>query len=178
MPLIVEDGTGKADADSWISEADANAYWTDRATAWPTDLDQAEGALRQAADYLTIAYRWPGQPTLTTQRLPWPRAGVLSGRGYFPSDSIPTQIIQAQLVLALEAIDKPLLKRADVSAERAIIEETKALKGITKTLKYAAPEVDSLSGLRRYPVIDRLLAGIAISGTATGFASVPLRRTL
>jgi hypothetical protein len=179
MPLIVEDGTGKPDADSYISEADATEYWTDRnVTPWINATTQArEGALRMAADYLALAYRWPGQPVSFEQSLIWPRSLVVSGTGYFPTDAIPTQIITAQLLLALEAIGgRNILAKVTAEEQRQLIEETKSFKGMSKTLKYATAPVDNLSGLWRFPNVDNVLAGVAIGGSSSSVGVANLVR--
>lgn len=178
MPLIVEDGTGVADADTWVSLADADAYFAERSiTEWTsvTPAARREAALRLAADYLLFAYRWPGQASTIGQRLPWPRYGVRSGRGYFSSDDIPAQIIDAQILLAHEEIvNGPILRRVPV--EKQLVEETKAAKGLSKTLKWATAPVDSVSGMRRFQTVDNILRGIAVGSVGGDMATVPLVR--
>lgn len=180
MALVIEDGTGKPDADSWATEADTTAYWTLRKEqGWiDADAETREAKLREAADYLMIAYRWPGQPAVVGQRLPWPRVGVPSGKGYYPSDGIPSQVINAQMVLAVEALTKPLLKKA--APDRVVIEETKQVSGVgSKTFKYATAAVDQLSGLPRFFTVDNILAGIATEAvSSSGVHQVPLTRGL
>lgn len=180
MALVIEDGTGKPDGESWATEPDTTAYWTARQEAgWvAADVPTREAKLREAADYLMLAYRWPGQPAVVGQRLPWPRAGVPSGKTTYPADAIPTQVIQAQMLLALEALTTPLLKKGE--PERTVIEETKSVSGVgSKTFKYATAAIDSLSGLRRFFTVDNILAGIAVASVSDGGVSqVKLRRTL
>jgi hypothetical protein len=64
MTLTVEDGTGKADAESYISVADADTYFTARNNAtWAAlSTSDKEAALRKATDYMLQAYRvrWAG----------------------------------------------------------------------------------------------------------------------
>ena len=77
MALIIEDGTGKPDADSYVSTIDADAFWSSRGeAAWAAaSQTDKEIALRRAFDYLALAYSWPGQPLQTDQSGCWPRAG-------------------------------------------------------------------------------------------------------
>ena len=178
MPLVVEDGTGVAKADSWISQADADEYWEARAQPeWmAADPDERERKLREAADYLKIAFRWPGQQTTIAQSLPWPRAGVPSGGGTFPTNSIPSQVISAQLVLAVEALGGSLLRKP--APERQVIEEASNVKGISRTRKYAPAPVDDSTGLPRFAAVEQILQGIALPNTSEGFAISRLRRVL
>lgn len=108
MSLIVEDGTGKADAESYISVADASAYHTARNnTAWAalsTDTLR-EAALRKATEYMVNAYRsrWQGTRKTEDQALCWPRYSVVV-EGYLVDDaSVPEIVKRACAELALKA---------------------------------------------------------------------------
>ncbi len=118
MSLIVEDGTGLATAETYISVADAVTYHAARGnTAWAALATDAlrEQALRRAADYMTQAYRlrWKGNRKTTTQALDWPRSWVYlqpvttPGIGDYPylvSDtSVPVDVARACAELALRA---------------------------------------------------------------------------
>ena len=78
--LIVEDGTAKPDAESYISAADASTYHAARGnTDWAALTTLAkERALRRATDYMLQVYslQWAGVRHTTTQALDWPRDGV------------------------------------------------------------------------------------------------------
>ena len=65
MAIVVEDGTGKSTAESYISVADASTYHTARGnTAWAALTTDAlrEAALRKATDFMRQVYRsrWQG----------------------------------------------------------------------------------------------------------------------
>lgn len=89
MALIVEDGTAKADAESYISVADATIYHAARGNAaWAALASDTirEQLLRKATDYMLQYYRsmWKGLRATTTQLLDWPRANVeLSDMGTY-----------------------------------------------------------------------------------------------
>ena len=140
MTLVVEDGTGKADAESYISAADASTYHTARGnTAWAGLASDTirEQMLRKATDYITATYkgRWKGMPVSTLQALDWPRAYVerevpydvtqtppnnIDGNLWWPSDEVPTAVVRATAELALRAIDGDLAPDIDppVTSER------------------------------------------------------------
>ena len=111
MALIVEDGTGKADAESFISVADADAYFAARGvTAWAALSTAAkEEALRKATDYMQQQYRgrWKGWRNTAAQALEWPRAGVLDDDpmqlAYLPVDQVPVEVQRACAELASRA---------------------------------------------------------------------------
>ena len=116
MALIVEDGTGRADAESYCSVAEAAAYFTKRGRAddWDGVLDK-EAALRSATDYLEQVYRgrWLGVRTTTAQALDWPRSGVPwldSPLGSRPDDEVPRELKNACAELAIRAGSSPLME--------------------------------------------------------------------
>ena len=108
MAIVVEDGTGKSTAESYISVADASTYHTARGnTAWAALTTDAlrEAALRKATDYMRQAYRsrWQGYRVNEDQALDWPRYDV-EVEGYaVDSDIVPTEIKNACAELALKA---------------------------------------------------------------------------
>lgn len=108
MTLIVEDGTGRDDAESLASVAQADAHHAARGNAPWAQLQviEKEQALRRATDYIGQMYaaKWKGTRVRAGQALDWPRADVrLPGAGFVPSDAIPRQITQATAELALRA---------------------------------------------------------------------------
>lgn len=114
MPLVVEDGTGIANANSYISIADADTYFNDRGNeTWPDlDSDVKVSALIRATDYLTRTYygKWAGTKYLLGQSLDWPRAYVrtqsdyeyanLYYYGFYPLSPLPKLLLSATAELA------------------------------------------------------------------------------
>lgn len=104
MALIVEDGTGKNDATSFVSRAEYIAYGAARGVTIP-DEDAADVDLVKAMDFiLTKCFR--GDPTVADQALPFPRHvedyyGVLE----FADDAVPTAIKRAQMDAGLAVRD-------------------------------------------------------------------------
>lgn len=105
MALIVEDGTGKPDAESLASVEFADIYHANRGnTVWAT-LDTAikEQLLRKATDYAVTLYAtvWGSLPMFAGQALPFPRVqwGAI----------VPPTIQQAIAELALTARSTPLM---------------------------------------------------------------------
>ena len=110
MSLIVETGTARSDAESYISVADADAYFTSLGEAtWAGLITAAkEQALRKATEYMMAVYRtrWQGMRYSWAQALDWPRAGVLRRDGFggmYNYDQIPLEVQHACAKLALRA---------------------------------------------------------------------------
>jgi hypothetical protein len=144
MALIVEDGTAKTDAESYIGVTDANTYHANRGnTTWTALTDeQCEQALRKATDYMTQVYRlrWKGYRVTATQALDWPRSMVerpdfaytsvngyttIDGMYYFPSDEVPVEVQRACAELALIASTtdlNPSISRRTIREKVDVIE--------------------------------------------------------
>src|ERR1700756_1371902 len=122
MSLIVEDGTGLANAESYISVADATTFHNNRNnTAWAALTTAVqEACLRKATDYMIAKYRmrWLGRRVLITQAVDWPRVGEVledfggsQGRNNMGSYGlfqisykiVPVEVANACALLALKA---------------------------------------------------------------------------
>lgn len=114
MALELEDGTGKANAVSYISAAQATSYATARGYALPVGDAAVEALLVRGMGYLEAqraryqgAKTWPrpgmdpGHPD--AQALQWPRAGVVIDCDYeLPDNAIPQELKDAQAQMAVE----------------------------------------------------------------------------
>ncbi len=110
MALTIEDGSGVAGANSYVSLADAIAW----ASARAIDVDMSEGLLLRAMDYLeSLRAEYQGYKTDSTQSLQFPRAGLFLDGALFASDDIPTELISAQCQLACDAATMTLLPSGD-----------------------------------------------------------------
>ena len=114
MALIVEDGTGKSDAESYISVADADNYHGKRGNSTGDEMttEEKEQALRRATDYMEQSYRlnWLGYRRLELQALSWPRDEVqrqdftyLNQFSFYPNDQVPREVKEACAELAWRA---------------------------------------------------------------------------
>ena len=127
MSLIVEDGTGLANAESFVGVAAATLYHSNMGNAaWAAIANDTlrEGYLRQASMYMEQVYRekWAGFRKTTVQALCWPRAwvpmrdapsGYVTFPSYYDPASVPTMVANACAELALRASAGALL--ADLS---------------------------------------------------------------
>ena len=114
MSLIVEDGSARADAESFASVDQADAHHTARGNSlWLTiTATEKEQALRRACDYMEQMYRtkWKGARLTVTQSLDWPRidvqlddVGVGRLAAYVPTNVVPVQVVQACCEMAFKA---------------------------------------------------------------------------
>jgi len=109
MSLIVEDGTGLPNAESYISVADADARQASLGNdLWATlTTAEKEEALRRATIYMLQAYRqrWTGYRAkiVPMQALDWPRYGVEVDHFPVHFDIVPADIANACADLAFKA---------------------------------------------------------------------------
>lgn len=102
IEIIVEDGSGNTDANSFVSVEDARAYAEARGTDLPTDDDEVASMLIRASDYLDAQEcRFQGKRTSSSQALTWPRTGVVLNCDDVPPNVIPKSLIAAQVQLAM-----------------------------------------------------------------------------
>jgi len=123
--LIVEDGTGVANANSYVSLDYANAYHDAvlYKTAWTENASPEEKtrALIGAARMIDASFKFKGFKTNDVQTMEWPRiyaentesTGVrywfgsgFSGGAYWNSNTIPERLKKAQAELAGELLKK------------------------------------------------------------------------
>lgn len=117
MALIIEDGTGKTDSDTYASEAELAAYALKRGvTITGTDTQ----LLTKALDHLEQQI-FKGTKASKEQALQWPRFDVVIDTYWIDSDEIPLLLKESQMEFAL-SIDGGVDPSSTV--ERAIKSET------------------------------------------------------
>lgn len=142
--FIVEDGTGKIDAISFVSIDYARTYHAQRNnTAWgQLGVGVMKAALVKATDYIGQVYRsnWKGSRVNSVQALDWPRSFVkrddfdyhglngytqIGSEFYFASNEVPEEVKKACCELALKAASvdlSPDIKRLKTSEKIGPIE--------------------------------------------------------
>ena len=122
--MVVEDGTGLSNADSFVSVAYADTYFSTRnVTSWAS-LTNKEALLIKATDYIEAVYSeaWKGTTLNDTQSLSFPR--IIDDATVYPD-----RLLKAVCELAYKANSGDLL----VDVEQRTIEE----KIDVITVKYA-----------------------------------------
>lgn len=105
MALIVEDGTGKTDSQTYVDAAAARQYAAARGIELSSTDADVEVQLVSAMDYLEAQRaRYQGTKTKPgVQALQWPRTGVILDCSYsLPDNVIPVELKNAQMQLVLE----------------------------------------------------------------------------
>jgi len=166
VALVVEDGSGLADAESYVSVDDADAIYA--AFGGPAQWGAAatsdkERWLRLGCRYLDQKYgrRWVGSRANQSQALDWPMADVEDDDGYcLDSDVVPEQIKRANVYAAfVYAEGNDPLATSETSGE------------LTKKFTKVGPLIISKeyesgqSSVRRYPLIENEVSEFITTGS-------------
>lgn len=156
MPLIIEDGTGKPDAESYASAEDLVMYAAKFGAIIPADEPEQEALLRRASlamDGMT----WKGRKTSSDQALAWPRRGVELDCEIKPDNYLPARIQYGQMALAAEIykddIDPIEQRKGAVTLDRvegAVTREYAVIPSTSSRLLPAAPDRPSVTQFADY----------------------------
>ncbi len=157
IQFVVEDGSSKSDATSYVSVADADQYHENHGTAaWVLlSNDEKETSLIRATSYLDSYFEWStGRKSDEDQALDWPRIGAYDDdRYYIDDDEIPQAVKDACCELAVRASSGDIV----ADSEQAI-----------KSFVAGPVEVEFESGsdsLTSYNQVDMLLRGLVSSSS-------------
>ncbi|MBY0473733.1 MAG: hypothetical protein K2Q13_01580 [Nitrosomonas sp.] len=168
MALIVEDGTGMADANSYESVENADAYFSARGiTEWSGIQAVKQAALIVGTEYINIKWRGRLKGKLQfpdTQALLFPRINLYDEEGRALS-GLPRDLRAACCEYALISISQVLMPNPTVdSSGRILIEESEGTGPLTETKKYQVGYLLT----RPYPKADSLMTVfLQGSGSAT-----------
>lgn len=158
MAFVLEDGTGKANANAYASISFADAYFEDRANAaWAavTDDDAKSAALIKATDYVENRFKFKGTPLLITQALHFPCLNNI------PAAGVPTKLKQAVCEYALRALSASLAPDLTVD-ERGlqVAAKTEKVGPLEESTVYVT--TSGVKVFRAYPTADMLLRDLVI----------------
>ncbi|WP_395279249.1 DnaT-like ssDNA-binding protein [Enterobacter asburiae] len=138
-----------ADVNSYASEDELASFAALRGIELPETLAPL---LIKAMDYLE-GLDWVGSKANPRQPLAWPRVNVVLDEHDFPPDEVPRQVITAQCMLAVEAIDGDLLS----SVREAAVKTERVEGAVTMTYAVADGEVFTPT----YPAVMAILGNLA-----------------
>ena len=165
MSLIVEDGTGKNNADAYVALAECDAYHVNLGNSdWEIDEEDSanvakrENAIKKATAFIDMRYggRFKGVRSTAEQALLFPRYGISDNDGYV-LENVPTAVKRATSEAALKLfLGTDLMPDLDRGGK--VISET--VGPISTTYSSGAP-----AGTK-YEMIENLLRG-CINGGAS-----------
>ena len=133
MALIIEDGTGVDNANSYITVAEARAFASLRSLILPSSDSEVEVLIVKAFDYLeSLDYK--GNHANPPQSAEFPRRDLYLQGVLFSESQIPYKLKQAQSQLAYEAVNidlQPTGNGKEVIKEKVdVVEVQYSEKGI------------------------------------------------
>lgn len=165
MALVVEDGTGLAGANSYVSEAEFEAYCD--ASALTIEAGDEDAALVRATRYIDGEYRlrFPGtRLNGRAQALEWPRKDAVDQFGDdIDDDEVPVEIKNATCEAAVRELADPGSLSPDLERGGKI----KELAAGSVDIIYA----DGAPAETIFSIIDKALSGIVgkRSNTSSSF---------
>jgi hypothetical protein len=159
--MEVEDGEGLADADSYVSLADAAEYCTSHGLTFAiSPAAPAEAALIRATAFIDNRYSssFPGyRKAGRSQALQWPRAVAYDSEGWLiADDEIPIEVIEATIEAAVREFAVPNSMMPDL--ERG--GEIQSLRAGSVSITYAS----GAPAETKFSIIDRIMSNI-LNGT-------------
>lgn len=148
MTIIVEDGTGIANANSYVTRAELIAYAVARGIVI-ADAPASDVFLINAMDYLeSLRLRYVGTRTYDDQILSWPRTGVTIDGIDLDENEIPAQLKNAEMQLAIYAsqgvVLMPTVTSAFVKREKVGPIETEYSETINTSSQPFLPLIDAM----------------------------------
>ena len=110
MALVTEDGTGKSNADAYVSLAECDAYHTNLGNSdWviyancAANVTKRENAIKKATAFIDMRYggRFKGVRKTAEQALLFPRYGISDNDGYV-LENVPLAVKRATCEAALK----------------------------------------------------------------------------
>jgi hypothetical protein len=167
--IVVEDGTGKTDANSYISTTTGDAvleevYLLMGLSSAPTlnDIDCIAGTR-----YIDVVFgsRWMGIRSNEDQALDWPRTYVPDGQEYyFDSDEIPSELEKACALYAYYAQTDGSNMIPNQQDEGAVKSETLKAGPISKSVEYTGGN----SATKMYRLSEGFLSKLLKPGDIVG----------
>ncbi|MBB76526.1 MAG: hypothetical protein CMJ75_18635 [Planctomycetaceae bacterium] len=168
MAITVEDGSGLAGADAYVSVADVDAYLTkyNPSTTWDALGDpEKEAAIVKATRYLDLVYaeRWDGVKKTEAQALDWPRYDADYKDHPVPSTEVPQAVKDATAEIARWSGENPTTPLINTKTDDAAIKRDKIQVGqIVLDTTYAGGNESSTD--TDFPVVEAILDPLTIGG--------------
>lgn len=150
--LVIEDGTGLSNADSYIDVVYADAYFLKRGITQWASLTNKESLIIRSMDYIENNYSYKGEKLVSSQSLSFPR--VIDGETVVP----PLALKNAVCELALKSNVEDLLADTDKTTIR---EKVGALE-----IEYD-PNQDNI---KSYNFVNKLLAPYLVSTSSFSYS--------
>lgn len=120
--MALDATVGGEDSNSYVTQAEATAYFADRlhADSWE-DFASKDQALITASSMLDWNMKWKGFRSSSSQKLDWPRSGVLDSYSVeIDSDTLPDALKVATFEMALSILEEDRSEDWDLSGFKSV----------------------------------------------------------
>lgn len=169
--MIVEDGTGKIDADSYVTVEFADDYFSARGVSEWAELttEKKEQALIKATDFVDNIYQWYGKKEFEHQSLRFPRVDI---RDYEGAEirGIPICLKQAICDASLIANSEELFQTQEANGQ--VVSEKIGELAFT----YANGKKETVTSATLYDSINTKLRGLFVDKSQSKIISGKVER--
>ena len=118
--LVIEDGRGLSDANSYVSAEYADSYAKNRNyDKWMSQSEYVKkAAIVKAMDYVDNLFDWKGTAKFRNQSLSFPRVNIIDNNGFDRSGEIPEKLKKAVCEAAFYSLWKAGYRRSCKGKER------------------------------------------------------------
>lgn len=153
--LIIEDGTGKTNSNSYVDVEYADAYFLDRGITKWADLHDKDARLIRGTDFIDNVFKWKGKKKTKEQALHFPRINLIDDDGY-KVEGIPECLKQAVCEASLLSNEGTTLYMKESSKGDIISED------IAGQLRFTYDTKTKIKDKTIYGVINSKLRGLYI----------------
>lgn len=167
--MVVEDGTGINNADSYVCLAFADDYFLSRGFSKWQELaeEQKEIALVNATDFVDNTFQWKGVKISSEQALNFPRQNLFDANGFAVS-GVPTPVKQAVCEAIRINIDGQLYDSEEVNG--AVVSEK------IGNLQFTYDVSQKKKVETRYDSINKRLRGLFVEKSHSQIFSIEVAR--
>ena len=169
--MIVEDGTGLTDSNSYVSVVFADDYFSARGVSEWADLETEvkEQLLIKATDFIDNIYQWNGKRQFKTQALRFPRVDIRDYEGT-EIKGIPTCLKQAVCDASLIANGGELFQTQEANGQ--VVSEKIGELAFT----YANGKKETVTSATLYDSINTKLRGLFVDKSQSKIISGKVER--
>lgn len=178
MTLTVEDGTGLANADAFVSLEDCDDYCTaqgltDWTSATRSPADDDEAAIRRATTWLSNSFTWKGSRVNgRAQALAWPREDVVDDEGEdVAEDEVPIEVEQATCIAAAYERANP----GGLTPSVTMVDRVKREKVDVIEVEYAVAPMSAEAARPTLTLVLDMIAGL-LAGAQNPLVGTAVRR--
>ena len=180
IQLVVEEGKGSSESNTYVSAAYADTYAKNRNyDTWRSQSDYVKKAsIIKAMDYIDNLFDWKGTRKFKNQALSFPRVNIVDNDGFDRSGEIPENLKKAVCEAAFYVVDQySLFGKVDPDGPVKVNKERKKadVAEIETEVEFFNPKEVQIDWTSAYQSLDTILRGLFKDKSMTGSVNVRVR---